>query len=538
MENTDTLLKGSLLVTLLLVGVILIPAARKIKRGPLPPGPKGWPLVGNVTDLPQRGVREWEHWLKHKDLYGPISSVTALGTTIILVHSHELASELFEKRSAKYSSRTRLVFGGEMVGWSNLTGLLKYDRHFRAQRKAVHSIMGTPSLSSAYLPLQEAEVHRFLLRVLEKPEDLVEHIRTEAGAIILKMVYGYSTGSRSPDPLVKLADKAVEQFSIATMPGLWLVDVIPILRHLPEWMPGANFKRIAREYRAKMTEMLEAPWEFAKNRMARGNFEQSYVSDIYRSKGGSLSPKDEYDLKWTALSVYGGGADTTVSTISSFWLAMTLYPEVQRKAQEEIDRVIGTGRLPSYHDRDNLPYINAIVDEAWRFHPVIPMGVAHTCSEDDVVEFDSKAYFIPKDSVILANLWWFTHDPKHYPDPMRFNPERYIAPNKAPDPRDYVFGYGRRVCPGRHFAEFTVWITIAQTLAVFNIGKGRDMDGREIENKALFTSGITTHPLDFKATIKPRSHRHEALIREVETLHPWEKSDAEEVESIMARYSS
>ncbi|TRX94103.1 hypothetical protein FHL15_004871 [Xylaria flabelliformis] len=538
METTTTLVKGSLLVALLLVGVILIPVARKTKRGHLPPGPRGWPLVGNVTDLPQGGVREWEHWLKHKDLYGPISSVTALGTTIILVHSHEIASELFEKRSAKYSSRTRLVFGGEMVGWGNLTGLLKYDRHFRAQRKAVHSIMGTPSLSSTYLPLQEAEVHRFLLRVLEKPEDLVQHIRTEAGAIILKMVYGYSTGPTTSDPLVKLADTAVEQFSIATMPGLWLVDVIPILRHLPEWMPGTNFKRTAREYRAKMIEMLEAPWEFAKNRMARGNFEQSYVSDFYRSKGGTLSPKDEYDLKWTALSVYGGGADTTVSTISSFWLAMTLYPDVQRKAQEEIDRVIGTGRLPSYSDRDNLPYINAIVDEAWRFHPVIPMGVAHACSEDDVVEFDGKAYFIPKNSVILANLWWFTHDPKHYPDPMRFDPERYIAPNKAPDPRDYVFGYGRRVCPGRHFAEFTVWITIAQTLAVFDIGKGRDMDGREIQNKALFTSGITTHPLEFKATIKPRSSRHEALIREVETLHPWEKSDAEEVESIMARYSS
>ncbi|KAI1422341.1 cytochrome protein [Xylaria sp. FL1777] len=538
METAATLLRGSLLVVLLLVGVVLIPTARKTKRGPLPPGPKGWPVVGNVKDLPQGGVREWEHWLKHKDLYGPISSVTAMGTTIILLHSHELTSELFEKRSANYSSRTRLVFGGEMAGWGNITGILKYDRHFRAQRKAVHTIMGTPSLSSAYLPLQEAEVHRFLFRVLDKPEDLVQHIRTEAGAIILKMVYGYSTGSKTSDPLVKLADTAVEQFSIATMPGRWLVDVIPILRHLPEWMPGTSFKKTAREYRAKMTTMLEAPWEFAKNRRARGNFEQSYVNDFYWSKGGTLSPKDEYDLKWTALSVYGGGADTTVSTISSFWLAMTLYPEVQRKAQEEIDRVVGTGRLPSYNDRENLPYINAIVDEAWRFHPVIPMGVAHASSEDDVVEYDGKTYFIPKDSVILANLWWFTHDPKHYPDPMRFDPERYIAPNKAPDPRDYVFGYGRRICPGRHFAEFTVWITIAQTLAVFDISKGRDTDGHEIENKVLFTSGITTHPLPFKATIKPRSSQHEALIREVETLHPWEKSDAEEVESIMTRYPS
>ncbi|KAI0204333.1 cytochrome P450, partial [Astrocystis sublimbata] len=232
MDIATALPNGFLLFTLLLAGAIVVSVTRKPKRGPLPPGPKGWPLLGNVTDLPPSGAREWEHWIKHKELYGPISSLTVLGTTIILLHTHELASELFEKRSAKYSSRARLVFGGEMVGWENLAGLLKYDKRFRAQRKAIHSIMGTPSLASAYLPLQEAEVHRYLLRVLEKPENLIDHIRAEAGALILKMVYGYTTESGTPDPLVKIADEAAEQFSAATMPGRWFVDVVPARKPL------------------------------------------------------------------------------------------------------------------------------------------------------------------------------------------------------------------------------------------------------------------------------------------------------------------
>jgi hypothetical protein len=80
----------------------------------LPPGPKGLPLVGNITDLPPKGVPEWQHWIKHKDLYGPISSVTVFGQTIILIHDKDIVQELLEKRSAHFSSRPQLVFGGKM----------------------------------------------------------------------------------------------------------------------------------------------------------------------------------------------------------------------------------------------------------------------------------------------------------------------------------------------------------------------------------------------------------------------------------------
>jgi len=96
---------------LLIKTVFLRPTTSKL---PLPPGPKGLPLIGNVGDLPPKGGLEWQHWLKHKDLYGPISSVTVFGQTIILVHDLEVALELLDKRGAKYSSRPRMVFAGEM----------------------------------------------------------------------------------------------------------------------------------------------------------------------------------------------------------------------------------------------------------------------------------------------------------------------------------------------------------------------------------------------------------------------------------------
>ena len=107
-------------------------------------------------------------------------------------------------------------------------------------------------------------------------------------------------------------------------------------------------------------------------------------------------------LKRVAASLYGGGTDTVVSANSSFFLLMSLHPEVQRKAQEEIDRVVGHDRLPNAQDRKDLPYADAIMREVARLNTVVPLcetqcevlfslltcalGIPHRLREDDVYE--------------------------------------------------------------------------------------------------------------------------------------------------------
>ena len=158
---------------------------------------------------------------------------------------------------------------------------------------------------------------------------------------------------------------------------------------------------------------------------------------------GDLSAEEESIIKWAAAAIYGGGADSTVSVAYSFFLAMLLYPDVQKKAQEELDRVVGCDRLPSYEDRDKLPYVNALIKEALRWNAVLPMGVPHVMSEDDVF----RGYFIPKGAIIMPNISLFAHDPELYHDPMNFSPERFLdADGRTPelDPKNVVFGFGRR----------------------------------------------------------------------------------------------
>ncbi|KAI1756353.1 cytochrome protein [Xylaria castorea] len=519
------ILVGSIFfAAVMVIGVKNILLIFKKKPGPLPPGPRGLPVLGNIGDLPTHGEREWEHWLKHKDIYGPISSVTAFGTTFVILHSPDLAIELLEKKSSKYSSRPRQEFA-DITGWTNILGMRQYGETHRLHRKVSHMLIGTHRTVMPYLPLQETEVHRFLFRVLKEPELFLNHMRTEASAIILKIVYGYTVEPNKPDPLVDLIDEAMAHFAATTVPGSWWVDIIPALKYIPGWMPGTGWKKIGRQWRATLKDVTEKPILFAQQRLANGRSEKSFVTDFYRSKGDTISPTDDEVLKFVAMSMYAGGGDTTVNTITSFFFAMTLFPEVQRKAQEEIDQVIGTSRLPMYSDRESLPYINAIVTEAWRWHTVVPMALPHATTAEDIV----NGYFIPKGSLVIPNIWWFTHDPAVYPNPSEFNPSRYLGPDPAPDPTSHIFGYGRRICPGRYLADTSAWLTIAQSLSVFNISKGLDENGLEIEATAQFTPGVISRLEPFKAIIKPRSPQHEVLIRQVEELYPWEAGNADEL---------
>ncbi|RHZ72745.1 hypothetical protein CDV55_102908 [Aspergillus turcosus] len=506
-----------------LLGLIALYLIRRLfltksASGPLPPGPSRKPIVGNLSNLPSSGEQDWKYWLEYKNLYGPISSISVLGQTIIIVNDSKIAFDLLEKRSSVYSSRPRMVFAGEMAGWEYILAMQTYSDQFRAYRKAMHRTIGSKVSVTQFNSLQEVEVRRFLLRVLNDPDGLIQHIRTEAGAIILKIAYGYTIEPHKADALVDLANKALAQFAIAGTPGTWLVDTIPI------W---AEFKRVAKKYKDTVFTSADKPYAFVRHQMKNRDYKPSHLSHLLEERSPeSFTEEEEHVIKWSAASLYTGGADTTVSSLSCFYLAMAIYPEVQRKAQEEIERVVGPNKLPTFADRERLPYINAIVKEVLRWHPVAPMGIPHTTTQDDVYE----GYFIPKGSMVLANIWGFTHDPNVYPDPMTFKPERFLeTDSNTPelDPYTLSFGFGRRVCPGKLLADATIFLSVAQSLAVFNFSKGTE------DIQPEFLPGVISHPAPYKLSITPRSPEHEKLIRSVEVEHPWEESDAATLENVV-----
>ncbi|OAX30671.1 cytochrome P450 [Rhizopogon vinicolor AM-OR11-026] len=174
---------------------------------------------------------------------------------------------------------------------------------------------------------------------------------------------------------------------------------------------------------------------------------------------------------------------------------MVLHPEVQAKAQADIDRVIGKDRLPDFNDRPALPYVEAILRESLRWHPVFPMGVPHSTMTSDIY----NGYFIPKGLAM-------THDEEKYPNPDEFKPERFLHEDGSltSDTMSLAFGWGRRICVGRHLAEAALWIAITSFLATFSVHKALDENGEEIPVIPKFLPGIAVHPETFPCQIVPR----------------------------------
>jgi len=292
------------------------------------------------------------------------------------------------------------------------------------------------------------------------------------------------------------------------------VDMLPWLQCVPSWLPGAGFRRKAKAWSELRRSMVEPPFRMVKEQMAQGNFRPSFASSglerVHRR--GSSKHEDEDLVQDVAGTMYVAASDTTVSTLSTLVLAMLRYPDVQRKAQAELDGMLN-GSLPTFQNQESLPYVNAVVKEAFRWNMVLPFGVPHSSTSDDVY----NGYFIPKGTMIIPNVWSILYDEEMYPDPYRFNPDRYLVngkPNPAVrDPRTACFGFGRRICPGRHMAYSSVWITAASMLATMNITKAINENGKVIEPSWEYDSSIMHIPKRFPCSIKPRSAHAESLIR-------------------------
>ncbi|KAJ7123980.1 cytochrome P450 [Mycena crocata] len=477
----------------------------------LPPGPKGLPIVGNIFDVPQS--HQWLAYLDMSRTYGSdIISLQLMGTIVIVLNSATAVADLLEERSAIYSDRPRLVMLTELVGFGWNFGFMRYGPTWR--RKYHRKILAQhfqPSQIHFFRPCELRAARVLLQRLLESPAKFERHLRHMAGDVILSTVYGIDERPEN-DPYLDIAEKALHAMAATANSGAWLVDTFPLLQYLPEWFPGAGFKRKAREWRKSVLALPEVPYNFVKQSMAAGTEKSSIMSRALEKSAGTPEADELEPTVKNILGVGYGGADTTVAVLGTFILAMTLYPEVQKKAQAAVDEVVGDGRLPDFNDK--IPYVDAIVREVLRWRPITPLPMAHAVIEDDMY----KGYRIPAGSVVLGNGWAILHDEAIYgPSTDHSIPERWLTKegeiNEAMREPGAAFGFGRRVCPGKDMAQWSVWICVASILASFDISKSLDNDGIPIEPSGEYTSGMISYPVPHKCDILPRSERAVVMIQ-------------------------
>ncbi|KAF5343037.1 hypothetical protein D9758_011154 [Tetrapyrgos nigripes] len=180
--------------------------------------------------------------------------------------------------------------------------------------------------------------------------------------------------------------------------------------------------------------------------LSAGQVKPSFAATLIERKSGQLSTTE---AAWLAGNLFAAGAETTAVALIVFILAMRLYPNVMKRAQAEIDAIVGRDRLSTFEDRDHLPYIRAIVKEVLRWRPGVPLGVPRRAMKDDFYE----GYFIPEGSLVMANIWAMNHDPAMFSDHDEFRPERFLDETGTVDvvPADtrnqghFSLGFGRRL---------------------------------------------------------------------------------------------
>ncbi|ESK81499.1 cytochrome p450 [Moniliophthora roreri MCA 2997] len=476
-----------------------------------PSGPKPLPLIGNLLDLPS--TKTWKVFSDWGSLYGQdLLHFEVFGQHTLVVNSRKLAHELFEKRSRIHSDRPYIAMI-DLLGWRSVGfGVMPYGETWRRHRRLFQEGLRDSAIAD-YIPVQLEKTQEFLVNLLKDPDNFRVHIRTLAAAVIIGVMYGHDVTS-TEDYYVQLAERAFGPLSTLGTPSAMLVNLFPVMRYLPAWFPGGGFQHLIRQSHGWINDMVEKPYSLVVDRINSGIEKPSLLAkylDRYRSSGTD-DLAQEKAIKQVSAMAYGAGAETTVAQLLWFFLAMAMYPEIQKKAQEEIDNVVGKDRLPTHEDRANLPYIEALLRETMRWRPVTPLAF-HAALEDDIID----GYFIPKGTALTGNIWAMSRDKAVYPDPEAFIPERFITEEGVcnDDDVNFIFGFGRRICPGRYLAIATVWRAMVSILSTFDITKAKDENGNGVGPEVEIIDGIVVNPGTFPCTITPRSDKARNLVTQL-----------------------
>jgi cytochrome P450 len=380
------------------------------------------------------------------------------------------------------------------MGWGITLTFLRWGAQFKLHRKMLQQAF-TQTACKPYRAIQEEEARRACKQILSRPLEWEILARRFSTAIVIRVGFGVEIQDNN-DPYIQMAIDAEEATGNGGTPASSVVDFFPLLRYLPNWLVNSSALKHARNSKFAIQRLHNAPWAATEPSIRTGTAKwPSFMRTHYERyrkniKEGKENEMTLDDIKGAAATISIAGGNTTWSTIVVCILYLIMNPEVQKRVQSEIDAITRGERLPNFEDREKMTYLEYVIEETTRCVPLSPLGVPHASLKEDTY----KGMLIPKGSVVYANAQAMTHDPSVYSDPDAFNPDRYVPKDQGglgePLPEG-PFGFGRRVCLGRHLALAGVYIFISTLLATFDLKPIVGPDGKEIPPHFGLTNGLS-----------------------------------------------
>ena len=347
-----------------------------------------------------------------------------------------------------------------------------------------------------HLQTQHVEYAQFMRDILEDPKNLFQHVHRTTVSTMATLLYGSRIskyeGSHAETfySVVKLLNELSDPAAHPPVDIFWPLQYVP-----KRW---AYWKRLADQARRIRSKLYESLYEQCERAVGHDKQTGCYLESLILNQHSlGMAREDIVDLG--ALIMETGG-ETTASFLQSFVLALLNNPHVQKKGQEEVDKVIGPDRWPVLDDYGRLPYVRAIVDEVFRVRTILPLALPHMSTK--AVYY--KGFRIPEDAVIFMNVYGMFNDPDMYEDPEEFQPERFLRTpfglKEGADAKGYrqnlAFGAGKRVCPGESVARRTIALNATNLLWAFNLEKDDSGTGGQGLDSYAGVSGFLRYSMN------------------------------------------
>ncbi|XP_077230472.1 trimethyltridecatetraene synthase-like [Tasmannia lanceolata] len=497
---------AALLATL---AVLLISGHFRRRKLNLPPGPKPWPIIGNldlIGSLPHRSI----HNLSLK--YGPIMQLKFGSFPVVVGSSVHTAKQFLKTHDLTFVGRPKTAAGKYTTyNYSDITWS-PYGPYWRQARKMCLTELFSVKRLDSYEYIRVEETRALLSGLYSasgKSVILKDHLSNVSLNVISRMVLGkkYMDESESesqivtPEEFKKMLD---ELFLLSGV--LNIGDSIPWIGFLDLQGYVKRMKALSKKFDRFLEHVLD---EHNGKREGVKDFVAKDMVDVLLQ----LADDPNLDVKLSRNGVkaftqdlIAGGTESSAVTVEWALSELLKQPHIFEKAMEELDKVIGKERWVEEKDVPNLPYIEAIMKETMRMHPVAPMLVPRLSREDSVID----GYDIPAGTRVLVNVWTIGRDPTIWDAPEEFRPERFIGSEidvKGQDFELLPFGSGRRMCPGYTLGLKVIQLTLANLLHGFKWKLPEKMTGEELNMEEIF--GLSTpRKFPLEVVVEPRLPAH------------------------------